>query len=175
MLDYVAVSKEWIFSGVGFSVVVAIIFVVRSILNRHRSDGSISTRPFPAETVRDMRRHPSISFSRLRHLCVVDRVVHLSPSVPCLQGAVRWPDAIVRHPLDAARYDLIFCLCFHWHMSLPGIVPFSTALATRRVGACLDFVYLSSYRHDFRRTHDLCSHAPGGQFRVHAKARWPLQ
>ena len=56
MLDYVAVSKEWIFSGVGFSVVVAIIFVVRSILNRHRSDGSISTRPFPAETVRDMRR-----------------------------------------------------------------------------------------------------------------------
>ena len=34
MLDYVAVSKEWIFSGVGFSVVVAIIFVVRSILNR---------------------------------------------------------------------------------------------------------------------------------------------
>jgi hypothetical protein len=56
MLDYVAVSKEWIFSGVGFSVVVAIIFVVRSILNRHRSDGSISTRPFPAESVRDMRR-----------------------------------------------------------------------------------------------------------------------
>jgi hypothetical protein len=56
MLDYVAVNKEWIFSGVGFSVVVAIIFVVRSILNRHRSDGSISTRPFPAETVRDMRR-----------------------------------------------------------------------------------------------------------------------
>ena len=56
MLDYVAVSKEWIFSGVGFSVVVAIIFVARSILNRHRSDGSISTRPFPAETVRDMRR-----------------------------------------------------------------------------------------------------------------------
>src|SRR4029077_4612452 len=56
MLDYVAVSKEWIFSGVGFSVVIAIIFVVRSILNRHRSDGSISTRPFPAEIVRDMRR-----------------------------------------------------------------------------------------------------------------------
>ena len=47
MLDYVAVSKEWIFSGVGFSVVVAIIFVARSILNRHRADGSISTRPFP--------------------------------------------------------------------------------------------------------------------------------
>jgi len=56
MLDYVAVSKEWIFSGVGFSVVVAIIFVVRSILNRHRSHGSISTRPFPTEVVRDMRR-----------------------------------------------------------------------------------------------------------------------
>ena len=56
MLDYVAVSKEWIFSGVGFSVAVAIIFVVRSILNRHRSDGSISKPPFPAEIVRGMRR-----------------------------------------------------------------------------------------------------------------------
>jgi hypothetical protein len=55
MLDYVAVSKEWIFSGVGFSVVIAIIFVVRSILNRRRSDGSISKRPFPAESVRGMR------------------------------------------------------------------------------------------------------------------------
>jgi hypothetical protein len=42
------------------------------------------------------------------------------------------------------------------------IVPFRTALATRRVGACLHFVYLNSYRHDFRRTHDLCSHTPGG-------------
>ena len=169
MLDYVAVSKEWIFSGVGFSVVVAIIFVVRSILNRHRSDGSISTRPFPAETVRDIETDPSISFSWLRHLCVVDRVVDLSASVPCLPGTVRWPDAIVRHPLDAARYDLIFCLCFDWHMSLPRIVPFSTALATRRVGACLHFVYLCSYRHDFRRTYDLCSHSPGGQFRVHTQ------
>jgi hypothetical protein len=56
MPNYVAVNKEWIFSGIGFSVVVAIIFIVRSILNRHRSGGSISTRPFPAETVRDMRR-----------------------------------------------------------------------------------------------------------------------
>jgi hypothetical protein len=56
MLEFIAVKKEWIFSGVGFSVVVAIIFVVRSILNRRRSDGSISTRPFPSETVRDMRR-----------------------------------------------------------------------------------------------------------------------
>jgi hypothetical protein len=60
MLDYVAVSKEWIFSGVGFSVVVAIIFVVRSILNRHRSDGSISTRPFPAEIVRDIGKRPPV-------------------------------------------------------------------------------------------------------------------
>ena len=56
MLDYVAVNKEWIFSGVGFSVVVAVIFVVRSILNRRRSDGSKSTRPLPAEVVRDTRR-----------------------------------------------------------------------------------------------------------------------
>jgi len=60
MLDYVAVSKEWIFSGVGFSVVVAIIFVVRSILNRHRSDGSISTRPFPAEIVQDIGKRPPV-------------------------------------------------------------------------------------------------------------------
>jgi hypothetical protein len=60
MLDYVAVSKEWIFSGVGFSVVVAIIFVVRSILNRHRSDGSISTPPFPAEIVRDIGKRPPV-------------------------------------------------------------------------------------------------------------------
>ena len=175
MLDYVSVNKEWIFSGVRFSVVAAIIFVVRSILNRRRFDGSISTRPFPAEIVRDIGKRPPVRrilpflFSRLRHLCVVDRVVHLSASVPCLPGTVRWPNAIVRHPLDAARYDLSFCLRFHWHMSLPRIVPFSTALATRRVGACLHFVYLYSYRHDFRRTHDLCSHTPGGQFRVHAK------
>src|SRR5262245_41917239 len=60
MLDYVAVSKEWIFSGVGFSVVVAIIFVVRSILNRHRPDGSISTRPFPAQIVRDIGKRPPV-------------------------------------------------------------------------------------------------------------------
>src|SRR5215470_14225963 len=33
--------------------------------------------------------HLPISFSRLRHLCVVDRVVHLSVSVPCLPGTVR--------------------------------------------------------------------------------------
>ena len=56
MLDYVAVNKEWIFAGVGFSVVAAIIFVVRLILNRRRFDGPISTRPFPAEIVRDTRR-----------------------------------------------------------------------------------------------------------------------
>jgi preprotein translocase subunit SecG len=60
MLDYVAVNKEWIFAGVGFSVVAAIIFVVRFILNRHRSDGSISTRPFPAEIVRDIGKRPPV-------------------------------------------------------------------------------------------------------------------
>jgi hypothetical protein len=59
MLDYVAVSKEWIFSGVGFSVVVAIIFVVRSILNRHRSDGSISTRLSPRNR-RDIGKRPPV-------------------------------------------------------------------------------------------------------------------
>ena len=169
MIDYVAVTKEWIFSGVGFSVVVAIIFVVRSILNRHRSDGSISTRPFPAEIVRDIGKRPPVR--RILPFLSGGYVIYAlliawficSASVSCLPGTVRWPDAIVRHPLDAARYDLIFCLCSHWHMSLPRIVPFSTALATRRVGACRHFLYLYSYRHDFRRTHDLCSHTPGGR------------
>ena len=60
MLDYVDVTKEWIFAGVGFSVVAAIIFVVRSILNRRRFDGSISTRPFPAEIVRDIGKRPPV-------------------------------------------------------------------------------------------------------------------
>jgi hypothetical protein len=129
-----------------------------------------STLPWLISFSLDRETPPSISFSRLRRLCVVDRVVHLPASVPCLPGTVRCPDAIVRrHPVDAARYELIFRLRFHRHMSLPRIVPFSTALATRRVGACRHFVFLYSYRHDFRRTHDLCSHAPGGQFRVHAK------
>ena len=53
MLDYVALTKEWIFACVGFAVVVAIIFVGRSILNRRRFDGSISARPLPAEIPRD--------------------------------------------------------------------------------------------------------------------------
>ena len=60
MLDYVAVSKEWIVSGVGFSIVVAIIFVVRSILNRHRFAGSVSTRPSPAEILRDVGKRPPV-------------------------------------------------------------------------------------------------------------------
>src|SRR6188472_206483 len=63
MFDYVAVNKEWIFSGVGFSVAAAIILIVRSILKRHRSDGSISTRPFPAEIVRDTGKRPAVQHS----------------------------------------------------------------------------------------------------------------
>jgi hypothetical protein len=63
MFDYVAVSKEWIFAGVGFSVVVAIIFVARWILNRQHSDGSISTRPFPAEILRDNDERPAVQHS----------------------------------------------------------------------------------------------------------------
>ena len=181
MLDYVAVNKEWIFSGVGFSVVVAIILVVRLILNRHRSDGSISTRPFPAEIVRDIGKRPPVR--RILPFLSVGYVIYalliawficrLLFRVYRAQSAGQMQ--LSGHPVDAARYDLIFCLCFDWHMSLPRIVPFSTALATRRVGACLHFVYLYSYRHDFRRTHDLCSHSPGGQFRVHANdltKRW---
>jgi hypothetical protein len=70
MLDYVAVNKEWIFAGVGFSVVVAIIFVARSILNRHRSDGSISTRPFPAEILQDAGNPAPVQHSEasVRHI-----------------------------------------------------------------------------------------------------------
>jgi hypothetical protein len=63
MLDYVAVNKEWIFSGVGFSVAAAIILIVRSSLKRHRSDGSISTRPFPAEILRDTGKRAPVRHS----------------------------------------------------------------------------------------------------------------
>jgi hypothetical protein len=63
MLDYVAVSKEWIFAGVGFSVVVAIIFVARWILNRQRSDASISKRPFSDQTLRDTGKRAPVQHS----------------------------------------------------------------------------------------------------------------
>ena len=76
MLDYVAVSKEWVFSGVGFSVVVAIIFIVRSILNRHRSDGSTSTRPFPAEGVRDIGKRPPVQQRRILLFLSVGYVIY---------------------------------------------------------------------------------------------------
>jgi hypothetical protein len=76
MLDYVAVNKEWIFSGVGFSVVVAIIFVVRSILKRHRSDGSISTRPFPAEILRDIGKRPPVQQRRILPFLSVSYVIY---------------------------------------------------------------------------------------------------
>jgi hypothetical protein len=68
MLDYVAVSKEWIFSGVGFSVVVAIIFVARWILKQHRSDGSISAGPLPAQILRDTRKRPPVPVQQRRIL-----------------------------------------------------------------------------------------------------------
>jgi hypothetical protein len=76
MLDYVAVSKEWVFSGVGFSVVVAIIFIVRSILNRHRSDGSISTRASPAEGVRDIGKRPPVQQRRILLFLSVGYVIY---------------------------------------------------------------------------------------------------
>ena len=76
MLDYVAVSKEWIFSGVGFSVVVAIIFIVRLILNRRRSDGSISTRPLPAEILLDNGKRPSAQQRRILSLLSVGYVIY---------------------------------------------------------------------------------------------------
>jgi hypothetical protein len=65
MLDYVAVNKEWIFSGVGFAVVVAIIFIVRLILNRRRSDGSISTRPLPGEVLPDNGKRQPVRQRRM--------------------------------------------------------------------------------------------------------------
>ena len=75
MPNYVAVNKEWIFSGIGFSVVVAIIFVVRSILNRHRSGGSISTRPFPAEIVRDIEKRPPVQQRRILAFLSVSYII----------------------------------------------------------------------------------------------------
>ena len=76
MLDYVAVNKEWIFAGVGFSVVAAIILVVRSILNRRRFDGSISTRPFPAEIVRDIGKRPPVIVRRILPFFSVGYVIY---------------------------------------------------------------------------------------------------
>ena len=76
MLDYVAVNKEWIFAGVGFSVVAAIIFVVRSILNRRRFGGSISTRPFPAEIVRDILKRPPVIVRRILPCLSVGYVIY---------------------------------------------------------------------------------------------------
>jgi hypothetical protein len=75
MLDYVAVNKEWIFSAVGFSVVAAFIFVARSILKRHRSDGSISTRPF-REIVRDIGKRPPVIVRRILPFLSVGYVIH---------------------------------------------------------------------------------------------------
>ena len=62
MFDYVAVSKEWIFAGVGFAVAAAIIFVARSILNRRRFDGS---RPFAGEIARDIGKRSPASVGRI--------------------------------------------------------------------------------------------------------------
>src|SRR5215471_7014386 len=76
MFDYVAVNKEWIFSGVGFSVVVAIIFVVRLILNRRRSDGSIFTRPLPAEILPDNGKRPPVQQSRILPFLSVGYVIY---------------------------------------------------------------------------------------------------
>jgi len=76
MLDYVAVNNEWIFACVGFSVVAAIIFVVRSILNRRRFDGSISTHPFPAEIVRDIGKRPPVIVRRILPFLSVGYVIY---------------------------------------------------------------------------------------------------
>jgi len=76
MLDYVAVNKEWIFSGVGFSVVVAIIFVVRLILNRRRSDGSIFTRPLPAEILPENGKRPPVRQRRILPFLSVGYVIY---------------------------------------------------------------------------------------------------
>jgi len=62
MLDYVAVKKEWIFSLVGFSVVVAIIFVVRSILNRKRPAVQHSDASQHYDGVRRILRFLSIGY-----------------------------------------------------------------------------------------------------------------
>ena len=71
-----AVNKEWIFAGVGFSVVAAIIFVVRSILNRRRFDGSISTRPFSVDVVRDIGKRPPVIVRRILPFLSVGYVIY---------------------------------------------------------------------------------------------------
>ena len=76
MLDYVVLKKEWIFSLVGFSVVVAFIFVVRSILNRRRLDGSISTRPFPSEIARDIGKRPPENVGRILTFLSVGYIIY---------------------------------------------------------------------------------------------------
>ena len=76
MLDYLALTKEWIFAGVGFSVVAALIFVARSILKRRRFDGSISTRPFPAEIVRDIGKRPPVIVRRILPFLSVGYVIY---------------------------------------------------------------------------------------------------
>ena len=76
MLDYVAVNKEWIFAGVGFSVVAAIIFVVRSILNRRRFDDSISTRPFSVDVVQDIGKRPPVIVRRILPFLSVGYVIY---------------------------------------------------------------------------------------------------
>jgi len=76
MLDYVAVSKEWIFSGVGFSVVVAIIFIVRLVLNKPRADGSKSTGPLPAEILPDNGKRQPVQHRRILSFLSVGYVIY---------------------------------------------------------------------------------------------------
>ena len=176
MLDHVAVIRSR-YSPVSDSPLLQNCLRRPMILNRHRSDDSnaraLSRRNHPRHREEATgESHPSISFNRLRHLCVVDRVVHLSASVSCLPRTVRWPDAIVRYPVDAARYDLIFRLCFHWHMSLPRILRFSTALTTRRIGACLISCISIPFGTILGGLTN-SSDTPGGHFRAH-KTTVPL-
>src|SRR5262245_34497684 len=175
MLDYLAVSKEWIFSGVGLSVGAAIIFVVRSILNRHRSDGSIFTRPLPAEILPDNGKRPPVIVRRILPFLSVGYVIYAlliawficrllfrvyrAQSAGQMQlSGIHWMPLAMTSFFAFAFIGISLCLALFLS---------ARRWRRRRVGACLHFVYFCSYRHDFRGTHDLCSHAPGGQFRVH--------
>jgi hypothetical protein len=134
--------------GVGFSVVVTIIFVARSILNRHRFDGSISTRPFPAEIVETLEAatsetHPSISISRLRHLCVVIawficrllfRVYRAQSAGDMQVSGIHWMPLAVTSFLPLLSLAYVFAS----HCSSP-----DAGDAAR--WCCLHFVYLCSY------------------------------
>jgi hypothetical protein len=63
MFDYILRNKEWIFSGLGVSVLAAIIFLVRWTFSRQTAARLRSTRPLPAKIIRDIQKRPPLQRS----------------------------------------------------------------------------------------------------------------